>query len=189
MINLCYIQARGGSKRFPRKALADWNGHPLVGDAVMKAKATMLFNMVAVSSDDNEILSVAQKYGAIPIWRTPEAASDTATDDDVAREVLGYFRDIDVVCKLYPCVPLLDQYNIVDTWYKLEQYVCDGVYGVDETGKDAGALYMFKYSAWQDKKTINIKDGRFNWYKYRLPKCQDINYPGDLDIARMKAGE
>ncbi len=187
-MNLCYVQARGGSKRFPRKALADWNGHPLIGDAIMKARATALFNIVAVSSDDEEILSVANKYGALPIWRTPEAASDTATDDDVAREVLGYFRDIDVVCKLYPCVPLLTQYNIVDIWYKFEQYLVGGIYSVDENGKDAGAVYMFGFQDWLKYKTINIVDGVFPWHKYRLAKCQDINYPGDLEIARQKAG-
>ena len=91
MSSLCYIQARAGSKRFPRKALALWNGKPMVADAIEKAKATGLFDYIAVSSDDPEILQIAVDYGVLPLWRSAKASSDTATDDDVAEEVVSYF--------------------------------------------------------------------------------------------------
>ena len=98
MSNLCYIQSRGGSKRFPMKALALWNGIPMLGDAIQKAQATGLFDYIVVSSDSPEILQVAHDYGAMPLWRTAEASSDTATDDDVEREVLESFKNFDIFC-------------------------------------------------------------------------------------------
>jgi CMP-N-acetylneuraminic acid synthetase len=87
-MNLAYIQARSGSKRFPKKALALWKGKPMVADAIEKAQATGLFDYIAVSSDDPEVLQIAVDYGVLPLWRSPATASDTATDDDVAAEVL-----------------------------------------------------------------------------------------------------
>lgn len=187
MNNLCFIQARGGSKRFPGKNVALWNGVPMLVDAINKAKATNLFDTIAVSSDDVEILSMAAKNGAMPIWRTPEAASDTATDDDVAREVLSYFPKINIVCKMYPCIPLIDPADIRAAYMG---FVCDdnnydGVYAADGSGKDAGAYYIFTRSAFYKNNTIALD--RFKWYKHFLIKCQDINTPEDLEEAKRKA--
>ncbi|MGE5807183.1 MAG: cytidylyltransferase domain-containing protein, partial [Ignavibacteria bacterium] len=47
--NICYIQARGGSKRFPNKAVALWQGMPMLGDAILKAQKTKLFDVICVT--------------------------------------------------------------------------------------------------------------------------------------------
>jgi CMP-N-acetylneuraminic acid synthetase len=188
MSALCYIQARAGSKRFPGKNLALWKGKPMVADAIEKAKATGLFDIIAVSSDSPEILQIAHDYGVLPLWRTPEASSDTATDDDVAREVLSYFPDVIDVCKLYPCVPLLDPKDMVQAhdwlWNKFGKY--RGLYSVDTNGKDAGAFYFFDAQLAGQLNTIKLD--KYPWGKYFLKECQDINTPEDLEIAKQKAG-
>jgi CMP-N-acetylneuraminic acid synthetase len=184
-MNLCYIQARGGSKRFPMKALALWNGIPMLGDAIQKAQATSLFDYIVVSSDSPEILQVAHDYGAMPLWRTTEASSDVATDDDVAREVLAYFPKANLVCKLYPCVPLLTFFDI--RWTRFILAYVDGSYTVDENGKDAGACYWFKRKSFYKYNSIALDT--FPWAKCKLRICQDINTPEDLEIAKQKAGK
>jgi CMP-N-acetylneuraminic acid synthetase len=192
-MNLCYIQARGGSKRFPMKALALWNGIPMLGDAIQKAQATGLFDYIVVSSDSTEILQVAHDYGAMPLWRTAEASSDTATDDDVAREVLAYFPDVEIVCKMYPCIPLLSPFQIYDTFnlVKSNKYKAYdmhyGAYLVDNEDKDAGACYIFYNSAFKILKTIALKT--FPWIKRDIDNACDINTPEDLEIAKQKAGK
>ena len=185
-MNLCYIQARAGSKRFPKKALALWNGKPMVADAIEKAQATGLFDYIAVSSDDPEVLQIAVDYGVLPLWRSPTTASDTATDDDVAAEVLRYFPDIDTVCKLYPCIPLISAYDIKWLFYMYDQASSPGVYYVDDDGKDAGAAYMFERKHFYDNNTIALD--RFPWGKWPTPHACDINTPEDLEIAKKKAG-
>ena len=188
MSSLCYIQARGGSKRFPMKALALWNGIPMLGDAIQKAQATGLFDYIVVSSDSPEILQVAHDYGAMPLWRTAEASSDTATDDDVAREVLQYFPNAETVCKLYPCVPLLKKFTL---WQAVNYCINFGksVYLVDKTGKDSGTFYIFNYQQFRKDLTIGLTT--FPWVKMcsRDQECQDINTPEDLEIAKQKAGK
>jgi len=183
---LCYIQARGGSKRFPRKNLALWNGIPMLADAINKATDACLFDTIAVTSDDPEILRLAGNMGAIPIWRTPETSEDKATDTDVAKEVLRYFPNHSIVMKLYPCVPILTEYDIRGGFEYMVRTNADGIYSVDTTGVDAGAFYIFKMDAFYEYDTLALD--KFPWKKYVLDVCQDINVPGDLEKARMKAG-
>jgi CMP-N-acetylneuraminic acid synthetase len=186
-VNLAYIQARGGSKRFPRKNLALWNGIPMVADAIEKAKATGLFDIIAVSSDDPEILRVAHDCGVLPLWRTPEASSDTATDDDVAREVLEYFPEADIICKLYPCIPLIQSELIrdivLDVYYMKNT---NGIYTTDTDGKDAGAVYVFRRTVWDEVKTLRLNV--YPWYKAIITTACDINTYADLEEAKRKAG-
>jgi CMP-N-acetylneuraminic acid synthetase len=188
-VNLCYIQARAGSKRFPGKNIALWKGKPMVADAIEKAKATGLFDIIAVSSDSPEILQIAHDYGVLPLWRTPEASSDTATDDDVASEVLSYFPNADIVCKLYPCIPLFPLHRF-EAAYEFLKYMPNthGVYFSDNKGIDSGSMYMFRASTYKQMKSIKLD--AFPWTRSVMLDewCQDINTPKDLEIAKQKAG-
>lgn len=185
-MNLCYVQARGGSKRFPRKNLALWNGIPMVADAIKKAKATGLFDIIAVSSDDPEILGVAHDCGVLPLWRTPEASSDTATDDDVAREVLEYFPNAAIICKLYPCIPLIQSKQIRDIFLDVHFSDTYGIYTTDSKWKDAGAIYIFRKSMWDKIKTLSLNV--YPWDKIAIANACDINTYADLEEAKRKAG-
>ena len=183
---ICYIQARGGSKRFPRKNLALWNGKPMVADAIEKAQAAGVFDYIAVSSDDPEILQIAVDYGVLPLWRSPQASSDTATDDDVAAEVTRYFPKARHFCKLYPCIPLLTANDIQE----LAKYAgrCTGVYFVDMRHlQDAGAMYLFSHERYLCKKTIALD--RFPWVRVPIENACDINTPEDLETARRMAND
>jgi Cytidylyltransferase len=155
----------------------------MLADAIEKAKATGLFDVIAVSSDDSKCLQIAHDYGVLPLWRTPGASSDTATDDDVAREVVGYFDHVATVCKLYPCVPLLDYNDILQAhswlWSKFGRY--RGLYSVDESGKDAGAFYLYDPGTFRSLDTIALD--RFPWGKYFLKVCKDINTIEDYNEA------
>jgi CMP-N-acetylneuraminic acid synthetase len=184
---ICYIQARGGSKRFPRKNLALWNGKPMVADAIEKAQAAGVFDYIAVSSDDPEILQIAVDYGVLPLWRSPQASSDTATDDDVAFEVTRYFPEVSHFCKLYPCIPLITKYDIVDLFDDYCENNNNGIYLVDHNGKDAGAVYIFNRSAFYKYKTIALN--KFPWGGLVTANACDINTPEDLETARRMAND
>lgn len=109
---LCIIPARGGSKRIPRKNIKDFLGRPVISYAIETALKSGLFDEVMVSTDDEEIAQIARLYGAsVPFMRSAEAASDTAPDIVVLREVLTEYKkrgmEFDVFCSLYPCTPLV----------------------------------------------------------------------------------
>ncbi len=75
------IPARGGSKGLPRKNVMDFCGKPLLAWSILQARQTAAVDRVYVSSDDPEILAVATHYGALPIQRPAELATDVASSE------------------------------------------------------------------------------------------------------------
>jgi N-acylneuraminate cytidylyltransferase len=75
------IPARGGSKGIPRKNLIELCGHPLVAWSILHARHARGVDAVYVSSDSDAILSVARRYGALPIERPAEISGDAASSE------------------------------------------------------------------------------------------------------------
>jgi len=79
MSRICTICARGGSKGVKNKNTKLLAGKPLIAHSIQQAKQSGLFDVIAVSSDSEEILAVAKQYGAdILIERPSELATDKA---------------------------------------------------------------------------------------------------------------
>jgi len=79
---LCVIPARGGSKGIPRKNLADCAGKPLIAWTIEQARAVEGLDVV-VSTEDDEIATVAAAYGAEVVVRPADLAEDTAATEPV----------------------------------------------------------------------------------------------------------
>lgn len=75
------IPARGGSKGIANKNLADFCGKPLVVWTIEQALAAKRIDEVWVSSDDDEILKVAESAGAEPLKRPDELSGDEASSE------------------------------------------------------------------------------------------------------------
>ncbi|MDA8958841.1 pseudaminic acid cytidylyltransferase [Akkermansiaceae bacterium] len=111
-MNIAVIPARGGSKRIPRKNLKEFCGKPMISYAIELAKATSIFDRVIVSTDNNDIASLAESLGAeVPFIRSPELADDfTGTlpvIQDAIKQLDGNENPIELVSCIYPTVPLL----------------------------------------------------------------------------------
>jgi CMP-N-acetylneuraminic acid synthetase/spore coat polysaccharide biosynthesis predicted glycosyltransferase SpsG len=109
---LIVIPARGGSKGIPRKNLRGLAGRPLIAYAIETALASAHGPEVIVSSDDDEILSVARSLGARALRRPSELASDDVTLDAVVDHALAQVREAngrspDIVATVQPTSPLL----------------------------------------------------------------------------------
>jgi N-acylneuraminate cytidylyltransferase len=75
------IFARGGSKGVPRKNIRPLGGRPLIGHAIEIARESTLIDRVIVSTDDEEIATVAREFGAeVPFIRPAELATDQAPE-------------------------------------------------------------------------------------------------------------
>ena len=71
---LAVVAARGGSKGIPLKNLIEICGKPLIAWTVMQAAAARGVDVVAVSSDSDQILAAAEAAGAVGV-RRPDAIS------------------------------------------------------------------------------------------------------------------
>lgn len=79
MRRLCTICARGGSKGVPDKNLRELCGKPLIAHSLEQARASGLFDAIAVSSDSSRILDVALKWQADYLVKRPaKLATDAA---------------------------------------------------------------------------------------------------------------
>jgi len=76
-----FIFARGGSKGVPRKNIRPLANKPLIAYAIRAAKECRFINRVIVSTDDDEIATIARHYGAeIPFMRPADLAGDKAPE-------------------------------------------------------------------------------------------------------------
>jgi pseudaminic acid cytidylyltransferase len=118
-MNLCIIPARGGSKRIPRKNIKEFCGKPMIGYAIETAKNSGLFEHIVVSTDDDEIATVARNFGAeVPFKRDKELADDHTPTVPVIASAIEECDSLnwkaDFVCCIYPCVPLLKVKHLHD---------------------------------------------------------------------------
>lgn len=87
MKRLCSICARGGSKGVPNKNLKELLGKPLITHSVEQAKKSKVFDYIAVSSDSDEILRLAEKAGANLLIKRPDKL---AQDESPKLEVIKH---------------------------------------------------------------------------------------------------
>ncbi len=79
MTRLCTICARGGSKGVLNKNIRILIDKPLIVHTLDQARASNLFDAIAVSSDSDDILNCARKWGCdYMIKRPTELATDQA---------------------------------------------------------------------------------------------------------------
>ncbi|MDX2346789.1 MAG: acylneuraminate cytidylyltransferase family protein [Legionella sp.] len=79
MRRICTICARGGSQGVKNKNVLSLRGKPLIAHSIQQAKASGLFDCIAVSSDSKKIRDVAERWGAdLLIERPAELATATA---------------------------------------------------------------------------------------------------------------
>ena len=88
-MNVAVIPARGGSKRIPRKNIREFSGKPIIAYSIEKALLSDLFGKVVVSTEDNEISSIAKQFGAeVPFKRPTELSDDyTGTTEVIAHAI------------------------------------------------------------------------------------------------------
>jgi N-acylneuraminate cytidylyltransferase len=101
------IPARGGSKGLPRKNVRPLAGKPLIAWTIEAARDSAYLDRVVLSSDDKEIIRVAQQWDCdVPFVRPAELASDEASGMAPVLHALEALPDYALVVLLQPTSPL-----------------------------------------------------------------------------------
>jgi YrbI family 3-deoxy-D-manno-octulosonate 8-phosphate phosphatase len=109
---LSIIPARGGSKGIPRKNIRNFAGHPLIAWSIAAAKQSEFVTRTIVSTDDEEIATIARACGAdSPFLRPAELARDETTDLPVFAHALQWLAEHEnyhpeAVVQLRPTSPI-----------------------------------------------------------------------------------
>lgn len=129
---LAIIPARGGSKRLPRKNVLPLNGKPLISWTIEAALQCESINNVLVTSDSDEILTVAKTFGANTIKRPDYLADDTSTSFDAIKHAIENTDNYEFVVLLQPTSPLRTTKHIEEAIKLLESKNADAVISVTE---------------------------------------------------------
>jgi len=166
MKNLAIIPARGGSKRIPRKNIKPFMGKPIMAYSIEAALKSNIFDEVMVSTDNEEIASIAKEFGAIvPFMRSEKTANDYATTADVICEVIESYqnigKDFDTVCCIYSTAPFVTADRIIEAYSLLQKF--DSVFTV------------VTYSS-PVQRGLKMEDGKIKmiWPQYRNTRSQDL---------------
>ncbi len=119
---LCTICARGGSKGVKNKNIKELNGKPLISYTIEQANVSELFDHVVISTDSDNIASIAREYGAEVFFkRSAVMASDTAGKLDVIRDAFvrseeHYNTSFDYLIDLDATAPLRNVEDIINSF-------------------------------------------------------------------------
>ena len=122
---IAIIPARGGSKRIPRKNIKLFHGKPLIAYSIEAALASKLFDNIIVTTDDEEIASIAKKYGAeVPFLRPKELSDDYTNTKEVIDHALAYMQNqgdaYNYMCTIYATAPLLQSKYLIEGFVALK---------------------------------------------------------------------
>lgn len=167
---IAVILARGGSKRIPRKNIIDFAGKPMMAWTIEAAISSRCFENVVVSTDDEEIASIAKVYGAEVPFLREEAFDDHSTSSDATIATLlkleeHWSKRFDVVAQLMPNCPLRDSKDVKNLMSSFE------------ASKAPSQISVFKYGFCNPWWAIEIsKEGRPNFlHKHAIDhRSQDL---------------
>lgn len=123
---LALITARGGSQTLPRKNILDFAGKPLIAWTINAALNAKCVSDVVLSSDDDEIIEIAKKYGCdVPFKRPENISTDSASTIDVVLHALTSLAALgwpkyDYVLLLQPTSPLRGAEHIDEAFALME---------------------------------------------------------------------
>ena len=139
MRRVAIIPARGGSKRFPRKNIAPFFGHPLLSYTIRSGIESGCFDQVVVSTDDDEIENIGLRYGANVDRRPTFLGADAATVREVCLDFLRRQRrhgiEWDVLCCLYATAALMTIEDIRSVLSLIEPGICEYAMGVSRADR------------------------------------------------------
>ncbi len=108
---LAIIPARGASKGLPGKNIKELGGKPLIAWTIEQARQSRYLDNCILSSDSDQIISIAGKYGAkAPFVRPKELAADSSLMIDFVLHAIDWFKGndqtYDIIVVLQPTSPL-----------------------------------------------------------------------------------
>lgn len=131
---IAVIPARGGSKGLPRKNIENLAGKPLIAWTIEAALKSKYLDRVIVSTEDGEIASISEKWGAERIKRPKALATDRAKTTDAVFHVLKVLKkekyEADIIVLLQPTSPLRNAAHIDEAIAEFLEEDCDSLLSV-----------------------------------------------------------
>lgn len=164
------VPARGGSKRIPRKNIRPFAGVPLIVRTLEMIQSCGVFDLVHVSTDDDEIAGICAEVGAHVGWRRPaELANDTAVTAAVVDWEVHRISDLlgtppVNICTIYPAAVLIRSDQILDA------------FAVFRAGSFDAVISALRHPSpiWRGLRVDDQGLARMIWPENRLKRSQEL---------------
>lgn len=153
------IPARGGSKGVPHKNIRNLAGKPLIAYTIETALGCNEITDLVVTTDSEEIRSIAMKFGAqAPFLRPAELATDRALAVPTIQHAVKEMETIkgkkyDYIIMLQPTTPLKTTNDLSTALRKLMESDADGI------------ISVINVDNWHPMKMKKIVDGFMHDYE------------------------
>jgi len=187
---LAVIPCRKGSKRFPGKNTARFNGVPLVQNTIRIAKEAGI-EKILVTTDDVNVITIAVSEEVKYLNRPEDLCTDDARMEAVVENAINYAAyategphwDFHTICLLQVTSPLLrpDSLQIaLDTYFRTE---AKSLTAVNLLYKPVGAFYIVDRERFMQNKSFYQNTGGL--YILPVEQCIGVDHKHDLNIANM----
>lgn len=193
------VPARGGSKGILQKNIAPLCDQPLLAFTLKAAQESGVIDAVYVSSDDDQILSVAHYYGAERLKRDPHLARDESPIDPVVAEFIHRIKPAgkDIIILLLPTSPLRTANHIREALAEFRDFpTCHSLISVYEVNNQLMKAYVgggeflqplagahSSYLRRQDLPSLYMPNGAISIFKVddflredNIPRTHEIPY-------------
>jgi N-acylneuraminate cytidylyltransferase len=187
---LALIPARGGSKAVPRKNVQLLQGKPLIAYTIDVAKAAKNIDRIIVTTDDEEIRSIAIAAGAeAPFLRPAEIAGDYALDIEYHLHALSWLLQHEnyqptLIANLRPTMPGRSS-KVIDAainYFRTQGASYDALRSVRVAEQSPYKMWQIENNALMPVCTLENQPEPYNMPRQLLPLVywQD----GYIDIAK-----
>lgn len=188
---LALVPARGGSKGIVNKNLRHLNGIPLLAHSIKYGLDDPLIKSVYVSTDSEDIASVAKDYGAeVPFLRPDNISGDLCRDDSFINHFVQYLLSNSIQCDyialLRPTSPIRPPGMISDSLSLARQHHASCVRAITDAQSNP-------FKCWYESKPglpvlspiSNYQFEPFNTPRQELPRY--FWQTGQLDLINVES--
>ena len=176
------IPARGNSKGVPKKNIKSLSGTPLIGWTIKEARKSKYIDKLILSSDNQEIISVAKRYGLeAPFLRPSELAQDDTIPTEVIIHALKKCPGFDFIVVLQPTSPFRKAEDIDDAIWKIVNSGAPACVSITLT--DKSPYWMFRIDQ-EERLSLLFPDKPVAANRQEQPETYAIN--GAVYVANVK---
>ncbi len=175
----------------------------MISYAIKVAQGSQIFDRIIVSTDDEEIATISESFGASVPWKRPsELADDFATTLDVMQDAATRLAsDVDAntnICCIYPATPLLSIHPIKAGALLIQDnawdYVISAVrnstpiqrtFALDESKRVRLNFPEFEMTRTQDLPITYHDAGQFYWGPLNSWKSKSSIFAGKTTIVEL----
>ena len=187
---LAIIPARGGSKGVPRKNIKMLAGKPLIAWTIEEAKKSKYIDTCVVSTEDEEIKSVAEAWGGnVPFRRPAELAQDDTPGIEPVLHAIQMMPGYDFVVLLQVTSPLRKVEDIDGTIVHCLDRDCESCVSV--TAVEHSPYWMYRMDEQERLRPILKISKEKSYQRQILPNVYQLNgavYVASADFVQRMRG-